>query len=302
MVVMPMHDHVHPCSEPRGSTASGHPYAEVPAALDSSDTLSTWIGPQAPEALRSGTYEPGAPTALASRRSRNPWRPGLSFYRGDHHIHTQYSPDAMNPVSTVVDEARKYGLDWLVITDHGGVAHQKFSIDQVAADIDKARRKHPDTLVFQGLEWNIPGAEHGTVFLPPGRQTLEVLRAFEGRFDGEVLATPIEAGGLGLIGRPTSADGEPYAAEAIRYLDQQVASGRVPIALMLANHPARRGLDSPHELRNWRDAGPGVAVGMEGAPGHQAEGIARTSAGMGAGRGAYDKVPDANGDSFIGYA
>jgi hypothetical protein len=44
------------------------------------------------------------------------------------------------------------------------------------------------------------------------------------------------------------------------------------------------------------------AVGMEGAPGHQAEGISKTAGGFGAGRGAYDKVPDPNGDSFAGYA
>ena len=39
-----------------------------------------------------------------------------------------------------------------------------------------------------------------------------------------------------------------------------------PHALFFANHPARRGLDSPHELRAWSDAGPDVMRGFEGAP------------------------------------
>jgi hypothetical protein len=249
-----------------------------------------------------GMRDPAAAAGETVPVPTNPWQPDETFLRGDHHIHTQYSPDAMNPVSRVVDKGAQYGLDWMVITDHGGVAHQKFSIDQVTPDIEAARRSHPSVLVYQGLEWNIPGAEHATVFLPPGAATVDVLRAFEASFDGAVLATPVASGGLGKIARATSSDGEPYALEALKFLHRQVASGRVPIALMFANHPARRGLDSPHEFRNWRDTAPSVAVGMEGAPGHQAEGIPVADGGLGAGRGAYDKVPDANGDSFPGYA
>ncbi len=124
-------------------------------------------------------------------------------------------------------------------------------------------------------------------------------RAFEGAYDGAVLATPVASGGLGKVARATSADGEPYAVEALRYLDQQVVSGRVPLALMFANHPARRGLDSPHEFRNWRDAAPNIAVGMEGAPGHQAAGIATAAGGFGSARGYYDFAPLV--DSFAGY-
>ncbi|MDT7789047.1 MAG: hypothetical protein QOF58_7466, partial [Pseudonocardiales bacterium] len=83
-------------------------------------------------------------------------------------------------------------------------------------------------------------------------------------------------------------DGEPRDLAALRFLEAQVLSGRTEIALMFANHPARRGLDSPHELRGWRDAAPGVAVGMEGAPGHQAAGIPKSAGGPGRARGYYD--------------
>jgi hypothetical protein len=242
----------------------------------------------------------GTGHATADQAPRNQWSSGDRWYAGDHHIHTKYSPDAQYEVATQVANARKYGLDWVVITDHGGVAHQKFSIDQVAPDIEAARRRFRDTLVYQGLEWNIPGAEHATVFLPPGRHTVDILRAFEAAYDGGVLSTPVAQGGLGLVQRATSADGEPYALAALRYLDAQVFAGRAEIALMLANHPARRGVDSPHELRGWRDAAPDVAIGMEGAPGHQASSITEANGGRGDGRGYYEAAP--NVDSFPGYA
>jgi len=232
-------------------------------------------------------------------RPVNPYDDDIVYLRGDHHIHSQYSPDGMNPVSRLVQNAAKYGLDWMVVTDHGGVAHQKLSIDKITPDIVAARAANRGVLVYQGLEWNIPGAEHATVILPPSPSTVDVLKAFEGAYDGAVLAAPTTSGGLGKIVRATSADGEPYAVEALRYLNEQVVSGRVPLALMFANHPARRGLDSPHEFRNWRDAAPGVAVGMEGAPGHQAAGIAATAGGIGNARGFYDFAPLI--DSFPGY-
>ncbi|CCH33237.1 PHP domain-containing protein [Actinosynnema sp. NPDC047251] len=239
-------------------------------------------------------HEPERPS-----RPVNPWNGHDRWYAGDHHIHTQYSPGAQYEVATQVAKAREHGLDWLVITDHGGVAHQKFSVDLVAPDIEKARRRYRDTLVYQGLEWNIPGAEHATVFLPPGRSTVDILRAFEAAYDGGVLSTPVSQGGKGLIARATSSDGEPYALAALRYLEAQVLAGRTEVALMFANHPARRGLDSPHELRGWRDAAPGVAVGMEGAPGHQAAGIPAANGGRGGARGFYEGAP--NADSFPGY-
>lgn len=241
----------------------------------------------------------GTASAEGNRTPHNAWQAGGRWFAGDHHIHTKYSPDAQYEVATQVANARKYGLDWMVITDHGGVAHQKFSIDQVTPDIEAARRKYRDMLVYQGLEWNIPGAEHATVFLPPGRHTVDILRAFEAGYDGGILSTPVAQGGLGLIQRSTSADGEPYALAALRYLDAQVFAGRAEIALMLANHPARRGIDSPHELRGWRDSAPDVAIGMEGAPGHQAASISTANGGRGGGRGFYEASPGV--DSFPGY-
>jgi hypothetical protein len=175
----------------------------------------------------------------------------------------------------------------MVITDHGSVQHAKIGVEKVNPDIVSARSAIKDTLVFQGLEWNIPAAEHGTVFVHPGKDEVAVLKEFENSFDGVVKSATAS----------TPAN-EALAIAGVNFLADAVRRRRVKDALFLANHPARKGLDSPHEIRGWRDAQPGIAVGMEGAPGHQATGIP-TPHGPGSGRGAYDNSPSA--DSYTGY-
>ncbi|HEV7658156.1 MAG TPA: PHP domain-containing protein [Mycobacteriales bacterium] len=212
---------------------------------------------------------------------------GYLWLSGDHHIHTQYSPDAQYRVIDQVSHASQNGLDWMVITDHGSVAHAKFGVEKVNPDIRRARVAHPDTLVFQGFEWNIPAAEHATVFVAPGSNEVTVLKQFENAYDGVVR----NAG-------PSTPANEALAIAGLGFLDRAVRTRQIGDALMLANHPARKGIDSPHEIRNWRDTAPAIAIGMEGAPGHQAAGIP-APAGPGGGRGEYDFSPSA--DSFPGY-
>jgi hypothetical protein len=216
------------------------------------------------------------------------------WFAGDHHIHTRFSPDAIYLVQQQAEKAVEYGLDWMVITDHGGPTHQKLSIDPTAAEIEAARATN-DILIYQGVEWNIPAGEHATVFVAPGPGTVEVLKSFEGAYDGVILAAN------GEIARATenSPEAEAFAYEGLRYLAEQVAAGNAPDAVMLPNHVSRRGVDSPHELRTYRDTAPGIAVGMEGASGHQAAGIPEADRGLGDDRGFYGNTP--NPDSFAGY-
>ncbi|MGW6012145.1 PHP domain-containing protein [Streptomyces sp. NPDC055210] len=241
-------------------------------------------------ATASGTA--AAQTATGARTSSSGGRKGKGFLwlAGDHHIHTQYSSDGKYRVVDQVRQGARYGMDWLVITDHGSVAHAKIGVDKVNPDIKAARDAYEDTLVFQGLEWNIPGAEHGTVFVHPGKNEVSVLKQFETDYDGSVKnasdSTPAN---------------EALAVAGLAFLGEQVQRRKVKDALMLANHPARRGVDSPHEIRAWRDAtSPShqIAVGFEGAPGHQAAGLP-APLGMGRARGIYDNNPSAN--SFPGY-
>jgi hypothetical protein len=188
----------------------------------------------------------------------------------------------MYTVDTHVKNASKNGLDWMVITDHGGTAHQKYSVDMITNDIKDARRAYGNTAVFQGLEWNVPGAEHATVILPPHGTTPDILKQFELLFDGTVLADAKK------ITNANASDGEPYAVAGLKWLADKVKSGVVPMALMFANHPTRKGLDSPAEIRAWREAAPDIVMGWEGAPGHQAAGISTAAGGPGSGRGYYD--------------
>ena len=187
-----------------------------------------------------------------------------------------------------VRHANAYGLDWMVITDHGSVQHAKIGVEKVNPDIVAARRDIKDTLIFQGLEWNIPAAEHGTVFVHPGKNEVSVLKQFENSYDGVVAGATAN----------TPAN-ETLALTGLNYLADAVHRRDVQDALMLANHPARKGIDSPHEIRGWRDTAPSIAIGMEGAPGHQAAGIA-VPFGPGSGRGFYDNSPDPAA-SFAGY-
>jgi hypothetical protein len=212
---------------------------------------------------------------------------GFRWLAGDHHIHTQHSSDAQYRVIDQVRHANAYGLDWMVITDHGSVAHAKIGVDKVNPDIVAARKAVDDTLVFQGLEWNIPAAEHGTVFVHPGKNEVAVLKEFENAFDGAVKSAT----------DPTPAN-EALAVAGIGFLTDAITKKRVQDALFLANHPARKGIDSPHEIRAWRDANPRIAIGFEGAPGHQASGIP-APLGAGSGRGGYDNSPSAQ--SFAAY-
>jgi hypothetical protein len=64
------------------------------------------------------------------------------------------------------------------------VQHARIGVERVNPDIRSARRDFPDMLVFQGLEWNIPAAEHGTVFVHPGPQEVSFLKQFENDYDG----------------------------------------------------------------------------------------------------------------------
>ncbi|MDN3026138.1 PHP domain-containing protein [Streptomyces sp. S.PB5] len=215
---------------------------------------------------------------------------GFLWLAGDHHIHTQYSSDGKYRVVDQVRQGARHGLDWMVITDHGSTTHAKIGVDKVNPDIRQARAAYEDTLVFQGLEWNIPAAEHGTVFVHPGKNEVAVLKQFETDYDGSVKSAS-----------DSTPANEALAVAGLNFLAEQVQRRKVKDALMLANHPARRGVDSPHEIRGWRDAtgsGRQIAVGFEGAPGHQAAGLP-TPLGMARARGIYDNSPSAN--SFAGY-
>jgi hypothetical protein len=87
----------------------------------------------------------GAPAV--AENSRQEGRDGYLWLAGDHHIHTQYSNDAMYPVATQVQRAAASGLSWMTITDHGNVPFATYSVPPLVADIAAARRRHGDDVL-----------------------------------------------------------------------------------------------------------------------------------------------------------
>jgi hypothetical protein len=277
------HDHAHGAGDVPPALDLSVPDSELSPSDVSRRGFLRGAGLLGAGAAASVLATPAAAQAAPSARQKD----GFAWLAGDHHIHTQYSSDAQYRVIDQAQHGHAYGLDWLVITDHGSNAHAKIGVDKVNPDIRSTRTALPGLLTFQGLEWNIPAAEHATVFVHPGRNEVDVLKQFEQTYDGSQLP-----------GTNTGAQNEAAAIAGIRFLGEQVRARKVEGALFLANHPARRGIDSPHEVRNWRDADPSVAIGFEGAPGHQAAGIPAPN-GRGGARGYYDNNPSAA--SYAGY-
>ncbi len=218
----------------------------------------------------------GAPPldgARSRKRTATPYQTGL-WLAGDHHIHTKYSSDGCYEILAQVQAAARNGLGFCVITDHGGPAHEKVVTARAYEELLAARRACPEVIVFQGLEWNIPSAEHGSIIIPPTEDEARLVAEFESRFDSK--------------GKKAPPLGEADAVAGVSFLQSLKSK-----PLVFANHPARRGFDSPHELRAWSDAGPDVMRGFEGAPGHAA------STFVGERRGHYSDKPSAG--SFADY-
>ncbi|MCX4885106.1 PHP domain-containing protein [Streptomyces sp. NBC_00847] len=233
------------------------------------------------------------PAVAATGRGLGGHDPRLAYLVGDHHVHSVYSHDAKYTFSQQARAAAKYGLDWMVFNEHSNFGHASYGAALEHKEILKARADNPRQLIFQGLEWYIPAAEHCTVFAAPGPHEVDLLTQFELAYDGKLLG--YDKGGAADT---DTARNEAHAVRAIKWLAEQRRSGYVDDVLVLANHPLRLGIDSPHEMRNWRDAAPEIMIGMEGAPGAQGAAIPgwRGSTSI---RGEYENKPSAQ--SWAGY-
>lgn len=195
---------------------------------------------------------------------------------GDHHVHSRFSVgydrstdpprpviggDAIYPIPMNVLMARFYGLSWMVTTDHGGPNHSKIDLEIAYPELQQSRAALPDMVQFFGMELNSPGADHASLIMPRTDDEARRLHQLESAFD-KYGAWPIDP----------ARDQPGKMIEALRQM-QELPDKPV----VIANHPSRSakglgdyGLDDPAELRGWNDAAPDVAVGMAGAPGHQA--------------------------------
>ena len=117
---------------------------------------------------------------------------------GDTHIHSHWSPgydrtttpptailgrDALYPTPLNAQMARKFGLAWMVTTDHGGANHAKLNLTQAYDELRKSRELVPEVLQFYGMELNMPGMDHHTLIIPRADFEASVLYDLESRFD-----------------------------------------------------------------------------------------------------------------------
>ena len=217
-----------------------------------------------------------------------------AWVAGDHHIHSRWSvgwdrtvdpPEpiiggaAVYPIPMNAIMARRFGLSWMVATDHGGPNHSKVNLEYAYPELLVSREAVPDLVQFYGMELNTPGGEHSSVIIPHSHDEADALHAIEQGFDNSD-AYP----------RDPTRNTEEKMIEALEFM-RELASPPV----VIANHPSRTATDmgvygsyDPAELRRWNDTAPEVATGMAGAPGHQASALNPDgSLDPGAARGAY---------------
>ena len=210
--------------------------------------------------------------AVATRAADREW------LAGDSHIHSHWSAgydyrsspptpikgrDALYSTPRNAAMARRFGLRWMVTTDHGGPYHSKVNLEQAHRELTLSRELVPEVLQFYGMELNMPGMDHHTLIIPRAEDEASVLYEIESRFDAnEDWARPPDP-------RRQSAE---LRREALAHMQ-----GLERLPILFANHPSRSaqgigvyGRDEPWELRENNDLAPDVYRGMEGAPGHQA--------------------------------
>ena len=204
---------------------------------------------------------------------------GRSWQAGDHHVHSEWSVDwdhRTAPPTPIrggdssysrthnARQALANGLTWMVHTDHGGPGHSAVTRDHAWPALLQARRDVPTVIQFNGMEFDVPAAEHASLIIAPGPDEREQLITIERDYSR---SEPVQG----------SRDDGQTMLDALTHM-----GALSPLPLMFINHPSRTatamgrwGDVEPDELRAWHATAPQVLVGMEGAPGHQATRVHR---------------------------
>ena len=204
---------------------------------------------------------------------------GRSWQAGDHHVHSEWSVDwdhRTAPPTPIrggdssysrthnARQALANGLTWMVHTDHGGPGHSAVTRDHAWPALLQARRDVPTLIQFNGMEFDVPAAEHASLIIAPGPDEREQLITIERDYSR---SEPVQG----------SRDDGQTMLDALTHM-----GALSPLPLMFINHPSRTatamgrwGDVEPDELRAWHATAPQVLVGMEGAPGHQATRVHR---------------------------
>lgn len=225
---------------------------------------------------------------------------------GDHHVHSEFSadyePNAADPsavptplfgkdgrysIQKNAEMAHRFGLSWMVSTDHGGPGHSRINHDIAYPALLVARTAVPDLLLFFGMELDTPAGDHSSLIIPRSDAERGQLREIEANWSQRE-AWPLDP----------AWDKPERMIGALKVMQAQ------PLPpVLFANHPSRSaesetqyGRYDPGEFRDWNDVAPTVAVGMEGAPGHQAGALHPDGSLDPAGRrGGYRKIATMGG-------
>ena len=198
---------------------------------------------------------------------------GGKWEAGDMHTHT-FLTDGSNTQLQVVQAAfNKYDLDWMANSEHGGFSVRDpfgnaaspsqprwWSLMNWSFPIVRdIRAIFPEKTLVQGVEWNVPKHEHASVGIVSNEPS--AVAEFEYRFDGNDSSTTFP-------GSPTKDNTTLQGAiDGVAWLQANYADS----AYFSLNHPSRALKYTPGDVRDFIAAGPDVAIGFEGMPGHQKE-------------------------------
>jgi hypothetical protein len=162
--------------------------------------------------------------------------------------------------------------------------------DYVYPEIVEARELYPDKTIISGVEWNVPGHEHCSTAIHQYDGTATAISEWEFRFDRSDDDNS-RVGETGILGdEKTKTNGRVYpngnntcdyskeraeakldAIAGVKWMQALYDSGLAD-AWVVPAHIERAHSYFIEDFRNWQDAGPDVAYGFEGAPGHQTSG------------------------------
>ncbi|MDR2911670.1 MAG: hypothetical protein LBV47_09985 [Bacteroidales bacterium] len=226
-----------------------------------------------------------------------------TYYSADFHNHTGYS-DGTNPITFVLNQGYKYGLDVIVNSEHGGrfagnasdgdtegpvpswtdsgLANLISGTDSVSGQmwrwqsikdysfpkVVEFNARRTTTIAVQGLEWNPPGHEHAST----GIITNQFITTDAHAKDMAQFEYMFDNNDKDEIGgakqgwvKSTKTDHEKsMEAAAWMQANHRLTSWIVPA------HPERQDRWKIEHYRDMNDVAPDVFVAFESIPGHQA--------------------------------
>lgn len=169
----------------------------------------------------------------------------------DHHTHTRYSDGRLSP-GKLVELAVSNGCDAIAITDH---TDRRSSLsDKKLTEINELRSLYPRTLIFNGIELDMPtykGREHVNIIASPSMESVVLKTIMDELYRYK--------------------DGDPRALESrlLGYTDSTNAQAQSTVAIY--NHPSRKDKKAQENMRDvvrWQSYSSAL-IGIAGAPGHQ---------------------------------